>query len=314
MFCQSAGTSFLSIRRDGTLPKPPAATDNAEWAEHPFGPELQLRRPTLPALRLGDASQLILDDCTPELVTQEATDNNFNTEPVVTLHERETMGLHPVVLDDPDEVITTIQEEAATLLPLARKHEGLLISEADRRDFARLDTAVRRAAATFMECGRALAEIHDRKLWRAGDHPTWEGYVRCVLGMSKAHAHRLVQAARIATEISETLPIGNAGTDHMRPASESQIRPLCRLKDAGQRATAWSLAIQRAGGQPTAKVITEVVSELMTADPRGCSPRANSKQQLQNKFRELRAAIAQALPTEQITGLLNDLESLLKLS
>lgn len=312
--CHSSGASFLFIRRDGTLTDPPEASGHATWSEHPFGPELQLRRPTHPDLRHGEPMLLVWDDDPPWFVPKEEATSDLDLDPAVPIHAAEATELNPVNLDDPPAINTTTQEGVATLLPVAPAHERQLISKADRKDFARLDTVVRRGVAAFVECGLALAEIHDRKLWRAGDHPTWEGYLRSVLGMSKPHAHRLAQAARIATEISESLPIGNASLPTVRPASEFQIRPLCRLKDAEQRTTAWTLATQRAEGQPTAKMISEVVAELMAEEPRPAAPRATSKQQLQDTIRKLRASVVQGLPSEQITSLLDGLESLLKLA
>lgn len=55
-----------------------------------------------------------------------------------------------VVAEDVDKVATTSVE--------------------DRRDFKRLDKIVRHGISAFKECGRALQEIHDRKLWKPGGH------------------------------------------------------------------------------------------------------------------------------------------------
>jgi hypothetical protein len=211
-------------------------------------------------------------------------------------------------------VVETSPEIRLEPLPHEPDNASGELSASDHNDFARLDDTVRRGVAAFMECGLALAEIHDRKLWHAGGHATWESYVRSVLGMSKPHAHRLVQAAKIATEISAALPNGNADVPAVRPASESQVRPLCRLKDAEKRTTAWSLAVQRADGQPTAKMISDVVAELMAEDPPVTASRPTPKERLREAINKLRASILEGQPAAQLTGLLDELEAQLKLA
>jgi hypothetical protein len=318
--CQSAEVAFLSLPRD--LPTPDFADEvNLEEGragpvslEHPFGSDVQLRRPTLQGLRKDDPVALSWDikpaapvPSSPAAETAEVAATPLPNAPANPDEESP---------ETPSISCNSEADEEATfeLLPTVPDDGSPAISDNDRSDFARLDHTVRRGVAAFRECGEALAEIHDRKLWKAGKHASWESYVREVLGMSKPHAHRLVQAARITSELSEALPVGN-DLPRLVPASESQVRPLCRLKSQEMRTSAWALAVQRAEGQPTAKQISEVVAELMAEEPGPAgSTRVPRKHRIREVFRKLRSSITRQLPTDQIQGVLDELEALLKLT
>jgi hypothetical protein len=128
----------------------------------------------------------------------------------------------------------------------------------EKSEFKKQDKVVRRGVAAFMECGRALAKIHDGKLWRAGHHKSWEDYCRTVVGMSRGHAHRFLQASQCVMEITETSPIGD-----VLPVIESQVRPLLKLAEPTQRAQAWNAAVEKAeGNQPTAAQVAKSVFEI----------------------------------------------------
>lgn len=149
--------------------------------------------------------------------------------------------------------------------------EDPTITPAERVEFTKLDKVVRRGVAAFMECGRALAIIHDGKLWRAGLHKSWEEYCRTVVGMSRGHAHRFLQASQCVLEISQTSPIGD-----VLPVIESQVRPLLRLAEPSQRIQAWITSVEMAEGkQPTAAQVAKVVFE--TQHPEGSAEKLPSR-------------------------------------
>ena len=116
--------------------------------------------------------------------------------------------------------------------------------------------------AAFMEFGTALMEIQSRKLWKASGHPTWRSYLREVAGMSPPHAHRIVEGSQIALELVGSLPNGN-DPPPMPPVSESQVRPLAKIKDPEARKSIWIHSVKDAGGQPTAKTVAAKVAEYM---------------------------------------------------
>ena len=314
--CRAANTACL------VLPlTPPGAADGAcsglaaqESSEpllpdHPFGPEVDLQRPTLNDLR---RDHLPMSLPTPGDLASIPTPTPDSSDAVVAseLPEQpaENTSQAPAPL-----VVAAVEPLDLEVTPTTRAAAKTDLSHNDRRDFVRLDKAVRRGAAAFLECGLALAEIHDRKLWKAGTHTTWESYVREVLGMSKPYAHRLVKAARIATHLAESLPIGN-DLPRVLPLSESQIRPLGRLKNPELWTPAWDLATERADGQPTPELLRDVVAEMMAEDPAPAAPRPTHKQKLTETIRLIREANAAPDPRDRVEALLHELEMLLKLS
>jgi hypothetical protein len=176
-------------------------------------------------------------------------------------------------------------------------------NDAEVQDFTRLDGVVRRGLATFIEVGHALAEIRDRELWRAGGHSSWAEYCGMIGGLSKTHANRIIASARISSHIAEVTPIG------VTPGNEAQVRPLTRLKQPDQQVLAWTRAVARANGQPTAGMLTEVVTELMAGEsPReasGLSPR----QRKLEAFLRLRDAFHAKRPRKEIERFLTELEN-----
>lgn len=281
--------------------------------EHPFGPEVDLRRPTLNDLR---QDHLPMSLPTPAAPAGSPAPTPDSADAILAAELPEHSAAAPS--SAPSDAVETLVE--ATIEPLemevtstTRAAAKTDLSHNDRRDFVRLDKAVRRGAAAFLECGLALAQIHDRKLWKAGTHATWESYVREVLGMSKPHAHRLVMAARITSVISKSLPNGN-DLPRVLPLSESQVRPLSRLKKPELWTPAWDLATERADGQPTPELLSDVVAEMMAEDPVQAAPRTTHKQKLTETIRLIREANAAPDPRDRVEALLLELEILLKLS
>lgn len=140
--------------------------------------------------------------------------------------------------------------------------EAEAITAGDNSDFKRLDAIVRRGVAAYMECGAALKQIHDRKLWRVAGHKTWEDYCRMVAGISKPYAHRIVKATEITLDLKNSLPNGN-DSEAILPIMEAQVRPLQQLDDREKRAEAWRMAIHKAGGQPTQVEVAEAVFAII---------------------------------------------------
>lgn len=316
--CRAANTACLLLPLT-----PPEAVDGSGGGlaeqesgepvlpDHPFGPEVDLQRPTLNDLRRDHLPMLLPAPADPACSPAPApTPDSADAVVADELPEQPAAAPSepPATL-----VVAAIEPLDMEVSPSARDAAKTDLSHNDRRDFVRLDKAVRRGAAAFLECGLALAEIHDRKLWKAGTHATWESYVREVLGMSKPYAHRLVTAARIATHLAESLPIGN-DLPRVLPLSESQIRPLGRLKNPELWTPAWDLATERADGQPTPELLRDVVAEMMAEDPAPAAPRPTQKQKLTEIIRFIREANTAPDPRDRVEALLRELEMLLKLS
>jgi len=76
-----------------------------------------------------------------------------------------------------------------------------------------LEQIVERGKDTFIEVGKALAEIHERKLYKE-THKTWEAYLKERWNFSRQHAHRILQAKKVA----EMSPMGD------KPKTEREAR------------------------------------------------------------------------------------------
>lgn len=292
--CKAHNVAFLYITDDSTPGEEDVVATirngDSAYRQHPFEPSVSLHRGTLiEGMDLNDEISPTLDPSDEKPSSNASLIDPAFTHPRTVGQQIDEVMLNPVL----------------ALVPASELNDE---STSGDSDFHRLDLEVRRGAAAFMKCGMALQEIHDRKLFCLGGYPTWESYLRTALGMSKPHAHRLVQASRIAFELSETLPIGN-DLPRVDPASESQIRPLCRLKDHEQRASAWSLAVQRAQGQPTAKQISKVVDELLEKDVEPSLRAPTPSQRILTCVQRLREVIAGSLLSSDIEELLLEIES-----
>jgi hypothetical protein len=307
--CRDAGIPLLRFTQNSTGYAPAdlgvslVNDEEGPLAIHPFGSEVDLRRPTLLPLARPWTHEVLqaltmATQFAKELPAHIALAVAVRGEPGVDCNlEPDSRGVENAEV--PNETADAVVHQVGP-------------TGGDCQDFKRLDRVVRRGIAAFKECGRALGEIQDRGLWREGGHSGWEAYLRDVAGMSKPHAHRLVSASRIAEEL-EVLPTGNAQV-MVRPAAESQVRPLCRLQEPTKRAEAWSIAAERSKGQPTAKVVAEVVAELMTACPVARRvPQRNCKEEVTDAFRRLHRAISSGVSSEEIQPLVHNLGVLLKI-
>lgn len=113
---------------------------------------------------------------------------------------------------------------------------------------------------TFVEVGAALLKIRDDKLYRA-EFKTFDEYCRTRWHWSRIHAHRMIAASAVASNL---LPTGNT------PESERQARPLAKLPPVQQQA-AWQRAQETATANDrpvTARdVQAAVIETVATVDP-----------------------------------------------
>lgn len=154
----------------------------------------------------------------------------------------------------------------------------LTAAEADLLEQA--ETVIERGIRTFVEVGEALANIRDNRLYRAG-FATFEEYCRSRWGLERASAYRAIQSAEVAAILS---PMG-AEINNERQARE--LAPL--LESPNEMRAAFTEAIARSDGKPTAAVIRDVVRERMNP----ASPLAQAAERELDKV-EQRAAIREA--------------------
>jgi hypothetical protein len=299
--CRQSGAAFLFHQSDGRWENEStigASEDGSPWPTHPFGTKIDLSRPTLPNLMTNQTAD-------SEKPIPSAPEKESTVLPAMRAMKSTGLASEPDSVPEPPAEVLDFEvfaTEADHQTP-ASASPVAVANDAEVQDFTRLDGVVRRGLATFIEVGHALAEIRDRELWRAGGHSSWAEYCGMIGGLSKTHANRIIASARISSHIAEVTPIG------VTPGNEAQVRPLTRLKQPDQQVLAWTRAVARANGQPTAGMLTEVVTELMAGEsPReasGLSPR----QRKLEAFLRLRDAFHAKRPRKEIERFLTELEN-----
>jgi hypothetical protein len=310
--CRQAGAAFLFHQSDGWRENASTigdSEDGSSWPTHPFGTKIDLSRPTLP--------DLVPDRTANSEISIPSAPDEESSAPPATLAMKSTR-----LTSEPDNApeslaevlnLEVIASESTEPKPAIVESSSLSVSDSDQADFARLDGVVRRGLATFIEVGHALAEIRDRELWRTGDHPSWAAYCIAVGGLTKIHANRLIKGSEVSSNIAEVKPTGFT-CPNVTPRSEWQIRPLHRLPDAEKQGIAWYRAVERANGQPTEKMVSDVVAELMADETPTPSSKPKRRHLLAETIQRIRKLNAAGGAQQQIEVLLDELVTLLKLA
>jgi hypothetical protein len=104
------------------------------------------------------------------------------------------------------------------------------LTKKERERFQQLELTVNLGRRAFESVVTALAEIHDRKLYRE-DYPSWEQYLADQWGWSRAHGYRMLEHAKVVDVVSPSGEIPNE-----RQARE--LAPLART-DPVQAKQVW---------------------------------------------------------------------------
>ncbi|NDJ25543.1 hypothetical protein GS682_28685 [Nostoc sp. B(2019)] len=129
------------------------------------------------------------------------------------------------------------------------------LTEEEQSDRLLLERKVERA---FFEAGKALLELHDRRLYRS-THKTFEEYCKDRFGYSRRQPYHLIEAAVIFDNLVEKCE----RNVHILPTNEWQIRPLSKL-DADIQPEAWEQAVESANGKvPSHRIVKDVVQRIM---------------------------------------------------
>ena len=132
----------------------------------------------------------------------------------------------------------------------------------DDIELSRREKIIERGLRSFVEVGRALMEIRDKRLYESR-YSTFEVYCRERWSLSRPYAYQLMDGSKVARNVSAIADI--------QPVTESQARPLTKLKDAEQQREAWAEAVETApAGKVTARHVAKVVrsrTEKQTTNP-----------------------------------------------
>jgi heat shock protein HspQ len=125
------------------------------------------------------------------------------------------------------------------------------LSEAEVAELHRLELKVERA---FYEGGKALAELRDKRLYRA-THKTFEEYCRDRFGFTRFSAYNKIAAASVFENL---LTIGQ----QIMPANERQVRDLTNL-EPNEQCEVWQSAVEQAGNKiPSGRIVKGIVERL----------------------------------------------------
>ena len=140
--------------------------------------------------------------------------------------------------------------------------DTIALTSSEKVRLTQLETVVERTLDGFLECGRALAEIRNKRLYRQ-DFATWEDYSIRKWGLVYSRANELIRT----TEIAESLLASCAGPGGDAPLpdnlSPDTLRPLQRL-DAPLQSVVWRLA-SRVSEHPTHHVVSKIVRLVQAA-------------------------------------------------
>lgn len=161
----------------------------------------------------------------------------------------------------------------------------------DAKRLAELEVVIERGKAAFIEVGSALTEVRESRLYRL-TYGTFEDYCRLRWDLDIRRAQQFMEAARVANVLE---------AQNFAPSSESQARelaPLLRSDGPDAVREAWSEAVARSEGKPTAQVVRQVVAEIIEPAP---EPSVEPAEPLRDPaaWAELRGLIEAAL---SITG------------
>lgn len=118
------------------------------------------------------------------------------------------------------------------------------------------EAVIERGIKTFYEVGLALADIRDRKLYRA-EYGTFEEYAERRWQMSRRRAYQMIEAAGVVHNFSHS--------EIDAPATESQARELSRVPEL-ERVAVWAETVERTRGKPTAAAVRETYEQQRTTD------------------------------------------------
>jgi hypothetical protein len=169
------------------------------------------------------------------------------------------------------------------------------LSSDEAQILAHYEEVIERGIKTFVEVGRALMTIRDRKLYRA-NYATFEAYCRERWDLSRPYAYQLIDASVVVENLS--------GITDIVPMNEAQAQPLTSLPPeeqmevwaevvktapaSGVTAKHVKATVSRVKGQTpqtrTWKTAGEIAREEMAREPPDVMPKAVIEQEWLRKF------------------------------
>ena len=127
-----------------------------------------------------------------------------------------------------------------------------------------------RVEQAFYQAGKALEELHNRKLYRS-THRTFEEYCKDRFGFERRHPYRLIEAVGVVDNLIKMCPNGAQNGSEpetfILPTNERQVRSLVRLV-AEEQFSCWQEAVDIAGGKaPSGRIVKDIVERIRERTP-----------------------------------------------
>jgi hypothetical protein len=157
--------------------------------------------------------------------------------------------------DEAKAVTPTKQTSTATIDDGMVEVLASKLSTDQAEELEKCEKIIKQGWGTFLEVGRALATIRDKKLYK-GKYYSFDQYWRKELGVSRSYAYSLIESAVVNDQLSAIADI------EVKPLNEAQLRELIPVKE-GKRVDAWKKAVELAGDNPiTAKIVRKAAEKF----------------------------------------------------
>ncbi|WP_375512099.1 hypothetical protein [uncultured Nostoc sp.] len=146
------------------------------------------------------------------------------------------------------------EENPATATITVTAVEVPELTEEEQSDRLHLEQKVERA---FVEAGKALIELRDRRLYRS-THKTFDEYCLDRFGYNHSRSYQLIDAAIVLENLQKCPQIVD-----IFPTAEGQVRPMTKLKPQEQQEV-WLMAVEEAGAKvPTGRIVKDVMQRII---------------------------------------------------
>lgn len=134
--------------------------------------------------------------------------------------------------------------------------KGSDLTPSERREFAIHEEIITEGLVNFIEVGRSLAWVKNRRAYRE-DFATFEDYCRLKWGLNRSRAYRLIGSSGVVDALVRARISLDANGATVLPMNEAQTVPLQRLLDKGGKevANCWAEALDTAPTDAKGKLV-----------------------------------------------------------
>ncbi|MBU0969184.1 MAG: hypothetical protein KKC20_00990 [Proteobacteria bacterium] len=144
------------------------------------------------------------------------------------------------------------------------------LSEIEHAQLEACENVIRKGLCTFLEVGRALAEIHDNRLYRE-THSDFRLYYKDVWDLGKSRAYQQMDGYRVVKMLEDKMSTmvdisENDSTSNgiILPVNERQTRALLKLKkDPDALHKAWATVRKTLKDDPKAKLTGALINKAV---------------------------------------------------